>query len=168
MVNKIELYTGGSTKSQQYARMSLSSAVKAMVRTNIVMSQLDMEKCRLERNIAHVAELPQKEHEYEQDMAEEAERLYNEVKHWQAEVADAEKKVEAWKAELAVSRTQFFSEEEVGELKEEGALAAVLNELERSDASKIPYMLEKHGADFIPLAKWAIKDRYLRNGSYPW
>ena len=161
MVNKIELYTAGSTKSQQYERMSLSSAVKAMVRTNIVMSQLDMEKCRLERNIAHVAELLQKEREYEQDMAEEAERLYNEV-------ADAEKKVEAWKAELAVSRTQFFSEEEVGELKAEGVLAVVLNELERLDASKIPYMLEKHGADFIPLAKWAIKDRYLWNGSYPW
>ena len=139
-----------------------------MVRTNIVMTQLDMERRRLERNIAHVAELLEKERALEQDMAEEAERLHEEMKHWQAEVGDAEKKVEAWKAELAVSRSQFFSEEEVGELKAEGALAATLNELERSDASKIPYMLEKHGADFIPLAKWVIKDRYLWNGSYPW
>ena len=165
MVNKIELWLPQVTTTHT---MSLSSAVKAMVRTNIVMTQLDMEKQRLERNMAHVAELLQKERELEQDMAQEADRLYEEVKHWQAEVADAEKKVEGWKAELAVSRTQFFSEEEVGELKAEGVLAAVLNELERSDASKIPYMLEKHGADFIPLARWTIKDRYLWNGSYLW
>ena len=142
-----------------------------MVRTNIVMTQLDMEQRRLERNIAHVAELQKErglEAELQKERGLEAERLHEEVKHWQAEVGDAEKKVEAWKAELAVSRSQFFSEDEVGELKAEGALAATLNELERSDASKIPYMLEKHGADFIPLAKWAIKDRYLWNGSYPW
>ena len=150
--------------------MSLSSAVKSMVRTNVVMSQLGIEERRLERNLAHVEKLRQKEREIvnEEDITEDDLRLHCEVKRWELEAADAEKNVAAWKAEMAVSRVQFFSEEEVAQLKAEGALAALLNELERADASKIPYMLEKNGADFIQKAKWAIKDRYFWNGLCPW
>jgi len=146
--------------------MSLSSEVKAMVRTNVVMSQIIVEEQRLARNLAHVEKLRQKERYIttQEDITEEDIRLYDDVKTWLDEVDDAQKKLTAWKAELAVSRSQFFSEEEVVALKLEGALTATLNELERGDASKIPYMLEKHGADFIQRAKWAIKDRYFWNG----
>jgi hypothetical protein len=150
--------------------MSLAPAVKAMVRTNVVMCQLGTEERRLERNIAHVAQLRKKERMIanEKDITEGDMRLYHEVKRWELEAADAEKQVAAWKAEAAVSRSQFFSEEEVAELKTEGALAALLNELERADASKIPMMLQKNGADFIQKAKWVIKDRYFWNGMCPW
>ena len=150
--------------------MSLAPAVKAMVRTNVVMTQLGTEERRLERNRAHVAQLRKKEREIvnEEDLTEEDMRLYYEVKRWELEAADAEKQIAAWKAEMAVSRVQFFSEEEVAELKTEGALAALLNELERADASKIPMMLQKNGADFIQKAKWVIKDRYFWNGCCTW
>lgn len=151
-------------------RMSLSSAVKAMVRANVVMSQLGIEERRLERNVAHLAKLYQKEREIvnEEDITEDDLRLYYEIKRWEGEIADAERQVEAWKEELVGCRTQFFSEEEIAELKTEGALASLLDELERQDASKIPYMLEKNGADFIQKAKWAIKERYFWNGRCPW
>ena len=150
--------------------MSLAPAVKAMVRTNVVMGQLDTEERRLKRNVIHVAELRKKERVItkKQDIIEEDMRLYHEVLRWQREVEDAKTQAAAWKAELATSRSQFFSEEEVAQLKMEGALAALLNELERADASKIPMMLEKNGADFIQKAKWAIKDRYFWNGCCPW
>lgn len=150
--------------------MSLSAEVKAMVRTNVVMSQLVLEEQRLARNIAHVEKLRQTQIDIANGeyLTERDILLYEEVKRWENEVDDAEKQVAAWKAELAVSRSQFFSKEEVEELKAEGALAAALNDLERGDASKIPYMLEKHGADFIQKAKWAIKDRYFWNGLCPW
>jgi len=150
--------------------MSLAPAVKAMVRTNVVMGQLDTEERRLKRNVIHVAELRKKERVItkKQDITEEDMRLYHEVLRWQREVEDAKTQAAAWKAELATSRSQFFSEEEVAQLKMEGALAALLNELERADASKIPMMLEKNGADFIQKAKWAIKDRYFWNGCCPW
>jgi hypothetical protein len=151
-------------------KMSLASAVKQMVRTNVVMSQLGTEERRLARNQAHVAELYQKTRQVknEEDLTEDDMRLYYDIKRWEDEAADAENKVEAWKAEAVSCRSQFFTEEEVAELKMEGALASVLNKLERGDASKIPYMLEKNGADFIQKAKWAIKDRYFWNGLCPW
>jgi hypothetical protein len=141
-----------------------------MVRTNLVMSQLGTEERRLERNVKHLEKLRQKERavENEEDLTEDDMRLYYEVKRWEDEAADAERQVAAWKAEAIGCRSQFFSEEEVAELKMEGALAALLNELERGDASKIPYMLQKNGADFIQKAKWAIKDRYFWNGLCPW
>lgn len=150
--------------------MSFAPAVKAMVRTNVVMTQLGTEERRLERNVKHVAELRRQERAIaqEQDIKEEDMRLYHDVLRWQREAEDAKAQVAAWKAELATSRSQFFSEEEVAALKTEGALAALLNELERADASKIPMMLQKNGADFIPRAKWAIKDRYFWNGCCPW
>lgn len=150
--------------------MSLAPAVKAMVRTNVVMCQLGTEERRLERNLKHVAELRKKERNVEksEDITEGDMKLYYEVKRWEGEVADAKAQVAAWKAEMAVSRSQFFSEEEVAELKSEGVLAAVLDKLERADASKIPMMLQKNGADFIQKAKWVIKDRYFWNGCCPW
>lgn len=150
--------------------MSLSTAIKQMVRTNLVMSQLAIEESRLARNKDTVAKIYQKTRyvENEEDLTEEDMRLYYELKRWEDEAADAEKQVAAWKAEAVGCRSQFFSEEEVAELKMEGALASVLNKLERGDASKIPYMLEKNGADFIQKAKWAIKDRYFWNGMCPW
>lgn len=150
--------------------MSLAPAVKAMVRTNLVMGEVDTQERRLKRNIAHVAELRKKERHVEksEDITEGDLKLYYEVKRWEDEVADAKAQVAAWKAELAVSRSQFFSEEEVAELKSEGALAALLDKLERADASKIPMMLQKNGADFIQKAKWVIKDRYFWNGMCPW
>jgi predicted nucleic acid-binding Zn-ribbon protein len=150
--------------------MSLSAAVKAMVRTNLAMSELDMQESRLARNVAHMEKLRRKERAVanQEDITEEDMSLYYEMKRWEGEVADAEKQVEAWKAELTVSRSQFFSVEEVAELKTEGALTALLNKLERTDAAKIPMMLQKNGADFISVAKWAIKDRYFWNGMCPW
>lgn len=150
--------------------MSLSSEVKAMVRTNVVMSQLVLEEQRLARNIAHIEKLRQRERYItrEEDIREEDIFLYDDISTWLQEVNNAQEKVAAWKAELAICRSQFFSEEEVAQLKAEGVLAATLNELERGDASKIPYMLEKHGADFIKQAKWIIKDRYFWNGLCPW
>jgi hypothetical protein len=150
--------------------VSLASAVKAMVRTNLVMSQLGTEERRLARNQAHVAKLYQKtlQVKNEEDLTEDDMRLYYEFKRWEDEAADAEKQVEAWKNEAVGCRSQFFSEEEVAQLKMEGALTALLNELERGDASKIPCMLVKNGADFIQKAKWAIKDRYFWNGMCPW
>lgn len=150
--------------------MSLSSQVKAMVRTNVVMSQLVLQEERLARNLAHVEKLRQRERDIasQEDIMEEDILLYDDIKTWLEEVNNAQEKVAAWKAEFAVSRSQFFSEEEVAALKLEGALTATLNELERGDASKIPYMLEKHGADFIQQAKRTIKDTYFWNGLPPW
>lgn len=149
--------------------MSLSVAVKTMARTNLVMCELDIQESRLARSMAHLAKLRRKERAVSnEDITEEVMSLYYEVKHWEGEVADAEKQVEAWKAELAVSRSQFFSVEEVAQLKTEGTLTALLNKLERTDAVKIPMMLQKNGADFISVAKWAIKDRYFWNGMCPW
>ena len=152
------------------SKMSLASAVKQMVRTNLVMSQLGIEERRLARNEEKVKEMRQKMHQVtnEEDLTEDDMSIYFEVKRWENEAADAESKVAAWKAEAVSCRSQFFSEEEVAALKIEGTLASVLNELERGDASKIPYMLEKNGADFIQKVKWAIKDRYFWNGMCPW
>ena len=149
--------------------MSLSSEVKAMVRTNVTMSQVVLQEQRLARNLAHVEKLRNTQIETNGEYLTERDiLLYQDIKRWDEEVEDAKKNVAAWKTELAICRSQFFSEEEVAQLKEEGVLAATLNELERGDASKIPYMLEKHGADFIKQAKWAIKDRYFWNGLCPW
>lgn len=150
--------------------MSLSSEVKAMVRTNVVMSHIVLEEQRLARNLAHLDKLRKAQVEMANGeyLTEEDMSLYYEIKRWDEEVEDAARQVKAWKAEFPICRSQFFSEEEVAQLKTEGVLAATLNELERGDASKIPYMLEKHGADFIKQAKWHIKDRYFWNGLCPW
>jgi hypothetical protein len=141
-----------------------------MVHTNVVLGELVTQEERLVRNIAHLEQLRLQERNItdEEDLTEDEMRLYSQILRWKGEVKNAEKEVAAWKAELAISRTQFFSKEEVAELKVEGALASLLNKLERKDAAKIPYMLEKNGADFIQKAKWIIKDRYFWNGCCPW
>ena len=149
--------------------MSLKSAVKDMVRTHVALCELALQEERLVRNIAHLERLRRQAREItdEKDLTEDM-QLYSEILRWKEEVEEAEQQVAAWKAELAVSREPFFSEEEVAELKANGALSALLNDLERADASKIPHMLQMHGADFIAVAKWAIKDRYFWNGLCPW
>jgi hypothetical protein len=150
--------------------MSLSSAVKAMSRTHVVLGELIIQEERLVRASAHLEELRRKEREItdEEDLTEEDMQLYSQILRWKDEVENAEQEVAAWKAELATSRPPFFSEEEVAALKANGSLSALLNELERADAAKIPHMLQMHGADFVAVAKWAIKDRYFWNGLCPW
>jgi len=73
---------------------------------------------------------------------------------------ESEQKIVKLKAELATSRSQFFSEEEVAELKSEETLGTLFTQLERAEAHKMPLMLKKNGADFIPHVVWMIKDRY--------
>lgn len=142
--------------------MSLVAAVKAMVRKIFVMDQLDKEEHRLALTIIELERLSKKEEQMakEQDIKEEDILLYHEVKRFERYVVETKQKISELKAELASSRSQFFSEEEVAELKSEGALGTLLTQLERAEAHKMPLMLKENGAEFIAHCVWTIKDRY--------
>jgi len=142
--------------------MSLVTAIKAMVRKMFIMDELETEEHRLALMIIELKLLKKKEKELanEQDIKEEDILLYHEVKRFERYVVEGEQKIVQLKAELATSRSQFFSEEEVAELKSEGVLGTLLTELERAEAHKMPRMLKENGADFIPQVVWTIKDLY--------
>ena len=142
--------------------MSLVAAVKAMAQRYSVMDQLDKEDFRLALILIELELLNKKEKDIarQQDIKEEDILTYHEIKRLERYVVEGEQKIAELKAELAAARSQFFTKEEVAELKSEGVLATLLTQLERAEAHKMPLMLKENGADFITEVAWNVKDKF--------
>lgn len=134
--------------------MSLMAAVKAMAQRYSVMDQLDKEDFRLALIMIELELLRKKEKDIKEDI------IYHEIKRLERYVMEGEQKITELKAELAAARSQFFTKEEIAELKSDGVLATLLTQLERAEAHKMHMMLKENGADFITEVAWNVKDKF--------